>query len=159
MAQLIVASGALRTPISTDTSDKLDLVHLGDSNYHLVHQHKTYHCSLLNIDLPTKKLTVNVNGQNFDLSIEDEIDTLIRELGLGVVETAASKDVFAPMPGLVLDVLVAVGDAVESGDKLLVLEAMKMENSLTADGAGTVTSIAVSKGDAVEKRQLLIEVA
>ncbi|HNM32873.1 MAG TPA: biotin/lipoyl-binding protein, partial [Chitinophagales bacterium] len=63
----------------------------------------------------------------------------------------------APMPGLVLDILVEAGQAVNKGDNLIILEAMKMENIIKASGSGTVKSIHVQKKDAVEKNQLLIE--
>jgi len=65
----------------------------------------------------------------------------------------------APMPGLVLDILVEVGQTINKGDNLLVLEAMKMENIIKASGTGIVKNIKVNKKDAVEKNQLLIEMA
>ena len=61
------------------------------------------------------------------------------------------------MPGLVLDVLVTPGQKVEKGDALLILEAMKMENVIKASGEGVVKSIQVTKGAAVDKGQLLVE--
>ena len=60
------------------------------------------------------------------------------------------------MPGLVLDVKLNVGDSVEKGDSILILEAMKMENVLKSPAEGVVKSIHINKGDAVEKNQLLI---
>lgn len=64
--------------------------------------------------------------------------------------------VCAPMPGTILDVRVKAGDAVKAGDVLLILEAMKMENELTADKAGTVKEVMVSKGKAVSGGETLI---
>jgi len=66
-------------------------------------------------------------------------------------------NVKAPMPGLVLDILVEPGQSVQKGDNLLILEAMKMENIIKASGSGVVKNIPVHKKDAVEKNQLLIE--
>ena len=63
----------------------------------------------------------------------------------------------APMPGLVLKVLVEPGSPVQKGDPLLVLEAMKMENDIKAHFDGTVSTLHVQMGDAVSKGQLLIE--
>lgn len=62
----------------------------------------------------------------------------------------------SPMPGTILDVKVKVGDAVKAGDVLLILEAMKMENELTADKAGTIKEVKVSKGQAVSGGDALI---
>jgi biotin carboxyl carrier protein len=61
------------------------------------------------------------------------------------------------MPGLVVKLLVQVGDMVNKGDGLLVLEAMKMENLIKASGNGTVKAIKVSAGTKVEKGELLIQ--
>ena len=61
------------------------------------------------------------------------------------------------MPGLILEIAVSVGQEVQENDLLIILEAMKMENSFQSPRAGVIKSIAVSKGDAVEKGQLLID--
>ena len=61
------------------------------------------------------------------------------------------------MPGLILEVNVEKGSQVKEGDFLLVLEAMKMENTITAPREGVVKSIQINKGETVEKNQLLIE--
>lgn len=62
------------------------------------------------------------------------------------------------MPGLVLKMNVAEGDAITAGEPLMILEAMKMENVLSADADGIVKAVHCKEGEAVEKRQLLIEI-
>lgn len=62
----------------------------------------------------------------------------------------AGKQVIAPLPGLIRDVLVKEGEAVKKGQKIMVLEAMKMENEINADSDGTITSLLVEKGDSVQ---------
>ncbi|HNH66215.1 MAG TPA: biotin/lipoyl-binding protein, partial [Bacteroidia bacterium] len=69
------------------------------------------------------------------------------------------NDLKAPMPGLVLDILVSEGQTIQKGDSLLVLEAMKMENNLKAINDAVVKKINVSKGDKVEKNTVLIELS
>ncbi len=66
------------------------------------------------------------------------------------------KNVKAPMPGSILEVKVSIGDEVSEGDVLLVLEAMKMENELTASQAGTVSEVLVKKGDTVNSGDSLV---
>lgn len=151
--------GEAAYPVGADALARLDIVTAGPQAFHVVHEGRAYACELVDLDLPAKRLTVRVNGRRFALALEDDTDALVRQLGLGVAEAAAGKDVYAPMPGLVLEVLAEPGQAVAAGDRLLVLEAMKMENSLTAEADGTISAVHVATGDAVEKRQLLIELA
>ena len=63
---------------------------------------------------------------------------------------AGGREVIAPLPGLIREVLVAEGDQVKKGQKIMVLEAMKMENESNADSDGTITSLLVAKGDSVQ---------
>lgn len=100
---------------------------------------------------------VTIDGRRTEVRVKDERALLMEEFGLEE-EGAGGGEVRAPMPGLVLDVLVEVGDEVEVDQGLLVLEAMKMENELKAPAAGTVTAIHAAAGDAVDKNALLIEV-
>lgn len=145
-------------PVSAQDIASLDLVSTGHNSYHLLQDGKSYHIEVLELNLAAKTIHLRINGKDQKLSISDETDLLVKRLGFSTVETNLSKDVMAPMPGLVLDIMVAPGDAVTAGTPLLILEAMKMENVLKAEGDGEVKAITVAKGDAVEKRQLLIEI-
>ena len=138
--------------------EALDVIRDNSGTHHLLIDGVSYHCRVASLDPSTKTATIVVNGKSHRLQIQDEVDQMVRALGLTKAVSAAGNDVFAPMPGLVLDVLVQPGDEIEAGTPLLILEAMKMENVLKAEGAGTVKSIEVEKGNAVEKRQLLIEI-
>jgi len=101
--------------------------------------------------------TLWLDGFRFEVEALDERMRAIRELS-GVGATASGPaPLKAPMPGLIVRVNVQVGDAVQAGQGLLVMEAMKMENELRAPAAGKVKSIVVSTGTAVEKGALLIE--
>lgn len=71
---------------------------------------------------------------------------------------AGEKDVTAPMPGTIVDIKVNVGDTVEFGTTVLILEAMKMENEIAAPAAGTVKAIHVSKGATVNPGDILITI-
>ena len=94
-----------------------------------------------------------------DLEIKDETALLLERFGFDDSAGAAEREIRAPMPGLVLRVLVEAGQTVEEGEGLVVLEAMKMENELRAPAAGTVEAVHVASGAAVGKNDLLIEFA
>ncbi|MDD7251789.1 MAG: biotin/lipoyl-binding protein [Prevotellaceae bacterium] len=71
---------------------------------------------------------------------------------------AGGSPVKAPLPGIINDIKVKVGDQVKAGQTVVILEAMKMENEITAETAGTVTSIAVNKGDNVMEGAVLVTI-
>lgn len=101
---------------------------------------------------------VELEGRSFEIRVEDERTRHIRELAAHVTPVETSRELRAPMPGLIVRVDVELGSEVEEGDALVVMEAMKMENELRADGAGTVTSIAVEQGQAVERDAVLLTI-
>ncbi len=68
------------------------------------------------------------------------------------------KALKAPLPGVINDIKVAVGDQVTEGQVVLILEAMKMENEITAECSGTVTAISVNKGDSVMEGTVLLTI-
>ncbi|HKL00875.1 MAG TPA: biotin/lipoyl-containing protein [Desulfotignum sp.] len=67
-----------------------------------------------------------------------------------------STEIFAPMPGTIIDVMVSSGDAVEEGQELVILEAMKMENPIVAPADGTVKEVAVNVDDKVATNQVMV---
>lgn len=143
--------------LSPKHAQDLDLIKVDDNTFHLLQDNQSFSVSVVNADFTTKTLTLEVNGNKYDLKIEDEYDLLVKKMGLSVGGSQVLKNVKAPMPGLILEILVEPGQTVSKRDQLLILEAMKMENVLKADGEGVVKSIEVSKGDAVDKGQILIE--
>ena len=86
------------------------------------------------------------------------VEYLLERYGMSNGADAAERTVRAPMPGLVVRVLVEKGEAVEAGQDVVVLEAMKMENVLRAPAAGTVGAVHVAAGTAVGKSDLLLEI-
>lgn len=153
-----VATGDRVYEVTADQLAALDLVQTGPATYHLLQEGQSYHLKIIHLDLDAKQLHLEINGREQYLQLRDEVDQLVDALGFATAAAQTSKDVFAPMPGLVLDVMVAPGDAVTAGMPLIILEAMKMENVLKAEGDGTVKEVSVAKGEAVEKKQLLIQI-
>lgn len=102
-------------------------------------------------------MRVTIDGRRTEVEVKDERDLLVDEFGLGD-DQMGGGEVRAPMPGLVLEVLVEEGETVEADQGLLVLEAMKMENELKAPAGGVVRTIHATSGEAVDKEALLIEI-
>ena len=103
-----------------------------------------------------KELVLLINGAVVNVTISDHIDQILEKLGMDLVQANAVKEVKAPMPGSILDILVKEGDEVKENDQLLVLEAMKMENVIKSPGDGTVGKVHISRKQNVEKNQVLI---
>ena len=102
---------------------------------------------------------VQDRGERFEVEALDERTKHIRGL-IGQGKSAAhGGTIKAPMPGLVVRVLVEAGHAVSAGDPVVVLEAMKMENELKAPVAGTVERVEVKVGQAVEKGAVVVVVS
>ena len=108
-----------------------------------------------------KKYRVNVNGTVYEVELEEITGSAPAAApaapAAAAARTAAAggERICAPMPGNILSVNVAAGDAVKKGQVLMILEAMKMENEIMAPCDGTVTSVSVTKGAAVESGALL----
>ncbi len=133
-----------------------DIQSLGNNHFHILYQNRSYNAEIVKADYVEKSFTIKINGNTYELSVQDRFDLLLEQLGMGKVSRQKLNDLKAPMPGLILDIVVKEGDKVKKGDNLLILEAMKMENMIKSTGEGTVKQIKVSKGDRVEKNHILI---
>ena len=105
-----------------------------------------------------KKFHITVNGNAYEVEVE-EIGAAAPAAAPAAPAAAASGGsnvITCPMPGTIIDIKVAVGQAVTEGQLLVIFEAMKMENEIVAPCAGTVASINVNKGDSVESGSVLL---
>jgi pyruvate carboxylase subunit B len=98
-----------------------------------------------------------VDGWPVRAEVVDERTRAIRAMTARTGASNAPKPVRAPMPGLIVRVEVAVGDAIRVGQGVVAMEAMKMENELKSESAGVVSRILVEPGQAVEKGAVLVE--
>ena len=98
-----------------------------------------------------------VDGFRHEVEALDERARAIRELAGATAGPSGPAPLVAPMPGMIVRVNVQVGDRVQPGQGLVVMEAMKMENELRAQATATVKSVLAQPGSAVEKGALLIE--
>lgn len=104
------------------------------------------------------RYTLRMDGWRYEVEALDERTRAIRDLTVASAPSGPAP-LKAPMPGLIVRVTVGVGDAVQAGQGLVVMEAMKMENELRAPAAGVVTAVHVAPGAAVDKGALLVELA
>lgn len=137
--------------------DAADLIQTEPHHFHLLHQNKSVNALLQDADAASKQQVMEISGQRFDITIHDELDQMLDRLGFSVAAGKHIKEIKAPMPGLVLEVNVTEGQQVKEGDKILILVAMKMENSIMIHADATIKKINVQAGAAVEKGQVLVE--
>lgn len=119
----------------------------------------TYEAVLLPSDGEDGIVNVLINGRAFRVEIDDEARLLLKKFETEQPTKVHAATLRSPMPGKITRVLVSVGELVEAGQGMVILEAMKMENELRSPAAGIVKSVRVEAGDAVEKNALLLEIA
>lgn len=154
----LVQVNGLTHQVTVADAQSLDLVANGESLFHLLDDANTaFQIELVSADYRTKEFTFKVNGNLYTTKISDKYDQLVQKLGLKVGGNQKVNDLKAPMPGLVLNIAVTVGQQVLKGEKVLILEAMKMENVIKAAADVTIKAIHITQGQAVDKGQLLLE--
>lgn len=137
--------------------EELDIIELRTGTFHILKNHRSYTAEVVRADLETKTVTVKVNGTDYNVALKGELEQLLEKMGISAAVSTKVNEIKAPMPGLVLSINVAVGDTIQKGDAVFVLEAMKMENMLKSPGEGIIKSIEVKQGQAVEKGQVLVK--
>lgn len=122
------------------------------------------------------KADVTVNGVNYDVELENAVDPVQQAAPAQTAPVApvagapqapavasapatGGKVITSPLPGVIISVDVKEGSVVKRGQKVAVIEAMKMENDILADADGTVTAVHVSKGDTVAEDAKIVTIA
>jgi len=139
-----------------DKEINADIQQLNEVSYHIINDLKSYNAEVVSFDKETKTAQIKVNGNLYTVAAQDQFDILLDQLGMSAMNANKVSDIKAPMPGLVLKLLVSEGAEVKKGDNLFVLEAMKMENIIKSPADVTVKSVKIKPGDKVEKGQVLL---
>jgi biotin carboxyl carrier protein len=137
--------------------DGADVIKTGEGEFNIIRNGRSVNVQLLETDETGKYLKVEVEGEFYTMQIRDELDQTLDQMGFNNVSVKQIKEIKAPMPGLVLEVSVVVGQELAEGDRVLILEAMKMENSICIHANAKIKSILVKKGQPVDKNQVLVE--
>jgi biotin carboxyl carrier protein len=133
-----------------------DIKKINDRTFHVIKNNKSYNVEILNAKPNEKQYFIKVNGEKFKFELKDQFDKLLKELGLENLTSTKISEIKAPMPGIVLAIEATVGQEVNKGDTLLILEAMKMENAIKSPTEGVIKEICVKQGLPVDKNQILI---
>ena len=147
--------GAIRltgAPLNADLQQSAD-----PTLYSLILGHSSYELRIEPCDFGYR---VRIDGVTYDVAVEDERAHVLA----GVKSLTAGGDsgetaIKSPMPGLVIDVAVKVGDVIEAGQTLVVVESMKMHNEFKAPRAGTVRAVRVERGAKVAQNTILLTLA
>src|SRR6478735_8401002 len=123
--------------------------------FHILLKNKGYNIELVEFDKDQKLFKLKINGRIVEAKVKDSLDLLVEKMGLPTNEGSKINNIKAPMPGLIINLLVNVGDVVDAGTTLVVLEAMKMENIIKSPGKGTIKSVKIKNIHMKYKRILL----
>lgn len=134
-----------------------DLRKISEKDFHILKDNKSYNAELVEANYAEKIFKLKINGKIHTVNLKDRTDLLLEKMGINNIISNKLNNLKAPMPGLIFEMKVKVGDEVKKGDVLLILVAMKMENAIKAAGDGIVKSIKVNMGESVEKGQLIME--
>lgn len=136
-----------------DAAEEIKVVRTGEMTFQLDHKGALITAAAARVG---NRWHVVMNGRLIELEAQSERERLISSLSRSGVQTHTTLEVRAPMPSRIVRIDVNVGDEVTVGQSLIVIEAMKMENTLKASQNGIVSLVSVTAGKAVEKGALLI---
>jgi len=127
-----------------------------ENSFHVIMNNTSYNIDIVEINKEDKKVAIKINGAKYTGKVSNELDILLKKMGIDNLSINKVKNLKSPMPGLVLDIFVNIGDEVKEGENLVVLEAMKMENNLKSPIDGIIKEIKCKKSKAVDKNAILI---
>ena len=134
-----------------------DVLEYNKGKFSIILDRRSYSAEIISVDKVTRTCLIKVGHSEITVDLKDRYDDLLHAIGIDGVVASKVNDIKAPMPGMVLQVMVQNGQPIKKGDAIVVLEAMKMENILKSPADGIVKNIRVTKGDKVEKNQVMVD--
>ena len=165
MSKVIVKIGEKKKTITINNNSKVaidkkkytyELTHLHSSTYLL--KVKDQFFKIYFLEKKGEKYVLSINGEKFISSSKSPLKERAEELVAKQNLDNVTKILKAPMPGMVLEIIINAGDKVNKGDNLLILESMKMENTIKSPFSGTVKEIFVEKNRPVEKDTKILSI-
>ncbi len=153
--EIVLVRATPSAPWTLQGGPTADVLRTGPSQYSVLINGRSHRVLVLKEDRENNTVRLRIGSGTYTVQLQDDRSRLMHTLGLDKAIKKAG-DLKAPMPGLVLNILVKPGDNVRKNDPVLVLEAMKMENVIKAPCDAVVKAVAAEKGKPVEKGQLLI---
>jgi biotin carboxyl carrier protein len=133
-----------------------DVQRLNDHAYQVLYQGASHTVHIVSLDRAAKTVVLKIDGKRAEVVLSNEMDRLLKKLGLENAGATKVSDIKAPMPGLIHSIKVTEGQSVSKGDPILILEAMKMENVIKSPTDGTIGKILVVQGHSVDKGAVMI---
>jgi biotin carboxyl carrier protein len=136
----------------------VDCKHFGHKDYlSLLIDNKSYLIESAPLHIDEGRYYASVMGRYYDVEVLDELLVATRKAE-SIVQGTGAYIVMSPMPGLIIDSRVKVGDTVEAGSIVVIMEAMKMQNELISEVSGVVKEILVNPGESVESQVPLVKI-
>ncbi len=153
----LVKSNDFDIAVNEEVLQSADVIRISENEYNLIYQNRSVNVQLRKLEYAGKYVELELDGETFKVEIRDELDQMLEKMGFNNTVGKHIRDVKAPMPGLVVELSVKEGQALKEGERILILSAMKMENSILLQTDGIIKKIHVVAGQPVEKGQLLVE--
>ena len=153
-----ILNSVVQLDLSQTDSDNFKVLEINYSKKEIVLSNgsKKFKCKILKENKTNQSFVIKINGEISTIRLIKQVEKAIEKLGIQKVNQKNINILKAPMPGLILDVVVKESEAVKKGDPVIILEAMKMENILTSPVDGIVKEVKVNPQQTVEKNNILI---
>lgn len=142
---------------TTDEVEQMNIISKSPVSFHMIRNNRSVNAQIVSADIEKKNMVVEVDGENYSVDINDQLDQMLAKMGFDKASVKPINEIKAPMPGLVLEISVKEGQDVKKGDRIIILEAMKMENSILINADACIKKIHVKPGQPVDKGQVLVE--
>ena len=153
--KIVVNSEGFEFEFSEKEIDAIEILKTEEDSISIVENLESYSGTIGSKE--GRNYRIEMGGEDFVVKIKNNLDQIIDSMGLSKPKTHKLKSIKAPMPGLVIEINIVEGQEVKENEKLLILEAMKMENVIKIPHDAVIKKVCVGKGQAVDKGQILVE--